>query len=130
MRNLAKAADLALQEPTARRPGLELVDALWPVIEWGGHWLEWQGDDETWTRGKLSWRSEVTNNCIFVNRRGMKLAEISVHEIAALFRAERRIRDRRRRLAIQKRVMAIDWSWTEPARDYLALYRELQVSRG
>lgn len=50
--------------------------------------------------------------------------------LAALFRAERRIRDRRRRLAIQKRVMAIDWSWTEPARDYLALYRELQVSSG
>jgi starch synthase len=47
--------------------------------------------------------------------------------LAALFRAARRIRDRRRRLAIQKRVMAIDWSWTEPARDYLALYGELQV---
>jgi hypothetical protein len=38
-------------------------------------------------RGKLSWRSEVTHNCIFVNRRGMKLAEISVNEIAALFRS-------------------------------------------
>ena len=45
--------------------------------------------------------------------------------LAALFRAERRVRDRRRRTAIQKRIMAIDWSWREPAREYLALYAEL-----
>jgi len=48
--------------------------------------------------------------------------------LAALFRAERRLRDRRRRSAIQKRVMAIDWSWNTPARQYLALYEELQVN--
>jgi hypothetical protein len=51
-----------------------------------GQWLDWQQDD-AWVRGKLSWRSEVTNNCIFVNRKGMKLAEMSVNEVAALFRA-------------------------------------------
>ena len=45
--------------------------------------------------------------------------------LAALFRAERRLRDRRRRAAIQKRIMAIDWSWREPAREYLALYHAL-----
>ncbi len=45
--------------------------------------------------------------------------------LAALFRAERRIRDRRRRTAIQKRMMAIDWSWREPAAEYLALYGDL-----
>lgn len=45
--------------------------------------------------------------------------------LAALFRAERRLRDRRRRAAIQKRIMAIDWSWREPAREYVALYRAL-----
>jgi starch synthase len=33
--------------------------------------------------------------------------------------------DRCRRSAIQKRVMAIDWSWREPACEYLTLYREL-----
>ncbi len=31
--------------------------------------------------------------------------------LAALFRAERRLRNRRRRTAMQKRIMAIDWSW-------------------
>ncbi len=48
--------------------------------------------------------------------------------LAALFRAERRVRDRRRRAAIQKRIMAIDWSWREPARQYVALYGELAVN--
>ena len=51
-----------------------------------GQWLDWQQDD-TWVRGKLSWRSEVTGNCIFVNRKGMKLAEMSVNGIAVLLRA-------------------------------------------
>ena len=46
--------------------------------------------------------------------------------LAALFRAERRLRDKRRRAAIQKRIMAIDWSWREPAREYVALYRALR----
>jgi starch synthase len=49
----------------------------------------------------------------------------SVDVLAALFRATRRIADRRRRLSIQRRVMAVDWSWTQPAREYLAVYEAL-----
>jgi starch synthase len=45
--------------------------------------------------------------------------------IAALFRAQRRLRDKRRRAAIQKRIMAIDWSWREPGRKYIEIYRSL-----
>jgi starch synthase len=45
--------------------------------------------------------------------------------LAALFRAARQVRDRRRRVALQKRMMAIDWSWSGPAQGYLALYRSL-----
>jgi hypothetical protein len=30
----------------------------------------------------------VSSNCIFVNRKGMKVAEMTVNEIAILFRAE------------------------------------------
>jgi hypothetical protein len=51
-----------------------------------GQWLEWQGEDSGWVRGKLSWRSEVTSNCIFVNRKGMKIAEMTVNGVAILFR--------------------------------------------
>ena len=47
--------------------------------------------------------------------------------LAAMFRAARRIRDRRRREALQKRMMSRDWSWKSPAAEYLELYR--QVSR-
>jgi hypothetical protein len=53
-----------------------------------GQWLEWMKDDD-WVRGKLSWRSEVSKNCIFVNRKGMKVGEMTVNQIAILFRAER-----------------------------------------
>jgi starch synthase len=49
--------------------------------------------------------------------------------LAALFRAERRVHDRRRRTAIQKRIMGIDWSWRGPALQYVALYDELVVNR-
>lgn len=47
------------------------------------------------------------------------------HILAALFRAARRVSTKRRRVALQKRMMAIDWSWTAPADEYASLYREL-----
>ena len=49
----------------------------------------------------------------------------STHILAALFRAVRRVSTKRRRVALQKRMMALDWSWVEPARAYASLYREL-----
>ena len=52
-----------------------------------GQWLEWD-TDEGQLRGKLSWRSTVTENFIFVNRKGMKVGEMHLHEIAALFRRD------------------------------------------
>ena len=48
--------------------------------------------------------------------------------LAAMFRAARRVRDRRRRLVVQKRGMSIDWSWAAPAADYLALYQGLHTA--
>jgi starch synthase len=45
--------------------------------------------------------------------------------VAAMFRAARAARDRRRLVALQRRMMTIDWSWAAPAREYSALYREL-----
>lgn len=50
-----------------------------------GQWLEWE-HDAAWLRGKLSWRSQVSNNCIFVNRKGMKVGEMTVNDIAVLLR--------------------------------------------
>ncbi len=49
--------------------------------------------------------------------------------LAAMFRAARRLRDRRRRDSIQRRGMAADWSWRGPAAEYLDLYRSILRSR-
>ncbi len=49
--------------------------------------------------------------------------------LAAMFRAARRIRDRRRHQTLQRRIMAIDWSWRSPAAEYSALYAELSGRR-
>ncbi len=57
---------------------------------------------------------------------GFVAERATAHDLlAALIRAERRVRDRRRRTAMRKRIMAIDWSWESPALEYLALYREM-----
>jgi starch synthase len=49
--------------------------------------------------------------------------------LAAMFRAGRRIADRRRRNTMQRRGMAIDWSWRGPAAEYRELYERL-AARG
>lgn len=48
---------------------------------------------------------------------------------AALARAVRLVHHRRRRAAIVERMMALDWSWTAPAAEYVALYESLVGER-
>ena len=52
-----------------------------------GQWLEFEVENGEWLRGKLSWRSEVTDHCIFVSRKGIKVMEMSISDIAAKLRA-------------------------------------------
>ncbi len=49
--------------------------------------------------------------------------------LAAMFRAGRRVTDRRRRATLQRRGMAVDWSWRRPAAEYVALYEHLMARR-
>jgi len=57
------------------------VQALQP-----GTWLEFRGEDaESMTRAKLSWISPMSGRYLFVNRRGLKVADYSPHELALLF---------------------------------------------
>lgn len=51
-----------------------------------GSWLEWTDADGHGIRGKLSWRSEVSGSCVFVDRRGAKLAEMPLQDVAAMLR--------------------------------------------
>jgi starch synthase len=52
----------------------------------------------------------------------------AVAVVAALFRAARVLGDRRRRPALVRRIMGIDWSWRGPAARYMDLYRGLGAS--
>lgn len=54
-----------------------------------GTWMEWLSDDGQALRGKLSWKSEVTGTYIFVNRKGMKIGEMSLADVADQLRSER-----------------------------------------
>lgn len=51
-----------------------------------GTWLEINEDNETRLRAKLSWRSRISGTCLFVNRKGMKVAELTLQGLAAWFR--------------------------------------------
>ena len=51
-----------------------------------GNWVEWQSNDDRLLRGKLTWKSAVTGTLVFVGRKGTKLAELNVGELAELLR--------------------------------------------
>lgn len=53
-----------------------------------GAWLEFTEDDGTVLRAKLSWISPISHNYLFVNRRGLKVADKTVFGLAAELRRE------------------------------------------
>ncbi|GAB2533674.1 DUF1631 domain-containing protein [Rhodanobacter koreensis] len=55
------------------------VQALQP-----GTWLEFNHIEEAMTRAKLSWISPMSGRYLFVNRRGLKVADYSPQELAIL----------------------------------------------
>lgn len=60
-------------------------------LAWGlavGQWLAWEENGQQ-LRGKLAWKSAVTGTYVFVNRKGIKVAEMTAPSLAALFRGER-----------------------------------------
>jgi len=68
------------------REELERVKQLKPGI-----WLEFIGQEEHFERAKLSWISPMSGRYLFVNRRGLKVADYSPYELA-LVMAEGRAR--------------------------------------
>jgi len=78
--------DVVAEEPPSLPPDefLQMARALTP-----GTWLEWTDESGRELRGKLSWRSQLTDNCVFVDRRGMKLAELSCEVLAKMLREGR-----------------------------------------
>ena len=49
----------------------------------------------------------------------------SVAIVSALLRAVRCLADRRRRTGLVRRIMELDWSWHDPAAEYISLYERL-----
>lgn len=60
-------------------PEWHQVQALQP-----GTWLEFSLPDEPMTRAKLSWISPMSGRYLFVNRRGLKVADYSPQELTTL----------------------------------------------
>jgi hypothetical protein len=60
-------------------PEWQQVQALQP-----GTWLEFSLIDEPMTRAKLSWISPMSGRYLFVNRRGLKVADYAPQELAVL----------------------------------------------
>lgn len=76
-------------EPPADTPEMQLVAELKPGI-----WLEFVTGPETVERAKLSWISPMSGRYLFVNRRGLKVADHAPHELAeALARGSARVLD-------------------------------------
>ena len=74
-------ASLEAAEPEAAQdediPELQIVQDFKPGI-----WLEFATDGDTIERAKLSWISPMSGRYLFVNRRGLKVADYSPHELA------------------------------------------------
>jgi hypothetical protein len=60
-------------------PEWQQVQALQP-----GTWLEFSHIDQAMARAKLSWISPMTGRYLFVNRRGLKVADYAPEELAVL----------------------------------------------
>jgi hypothetical protein len=70
-----EAAEIALEV----REELEHVKALK-----AGVWLEFNTQDDHFERAKLSWISPMSGRYLFVNRRGLKVADYSPYELATV----------------------------------------------
>jgi len=60
-------------------PEWQQVQGLQP-----GTWLEFSHIDQAMARAKLSWISPMTGRYLFVNRRGLKVADYAPEELAVL----------------------------------------------
>jgi hypothetical protein len=66
-----------------------------------GEWVEFD-DGNRRVRAKLAWKSQLTSNCVFVNRRGGKVAEITLPELA------RRLSEGAARILVKPAASPID----------------------
>ena len=76
---------IADPEPPQEETQFEIIDDEHQQRAEGieaGTWFEFRSKDALPLRLKLSWRSSMTDLCVFVNRKGMKVREMRIPEIA------------------------------------------------
>ena len=79
-----------VEEPRKNRKDLDLRESPKYIKLAGniplGSWLEIKEKAGTKSRIKLLWRSSVSDNCLFVNRKGVKVKEMPVSDLALALR--------------------------------------------
>lgn len=71
-----------------------------------GTWFEFVlKDNPTPARRKIAWKSEVTNNILFVNQRGQKTAEMMIEELAI------EIYEGRAQIQVENKRSIIEWAF-------------------
>ncbi len=78
---LAAEGAAGLPDPAARDEHVERLERVEV-----GTWFELPDEEGGRVRAKLSWRSPVTDRMVFVNRKGAKVAERTLHGLAAELR--------------------------------------------
>ena len=51
-----------------------------------GQWLSFKNEQSDVSRVKLSWKSPITSLCVFVNKKGVKVTEITIQDLASELR--------------------------------------------
>lgn len=73
-----------------------------------GTWFEFSQSTQGASRAKLSWRSSVTQKCMFVDQMGVKAAVISMHDLAqSMLAGQARILTQERKPFVDRALSAI-----------------------
>ena len=70
-----------------------------------GDWVEYQSSEGATLRAKLSWKSAVTMQCLFVNERGVKAMDISMADFADELRQKRMVLVGQEKAPLVERVL-------------------------
>ena len=83
--------EIVLQSPETEAPASTERDEYLEQAErlHCGAWVQFTGEDGTGVRAKLSWRSPLTGCCLFVDRKGIKVADKTPSGLAAELRSGR-----------------------------------------
>ncbi|TCK18981.1 uncharacterized protein DUF1631 [Thiogranum longum] len=86
-----KASTTVEQSQPAPEPSPAIDDAFTARARQmkAGTWMEFRGSEAERIRAKLSWVSPITGTCLFTDRKGLKVGNYTIEELAHLLRSAR-----------------------------------------